>query len=195
MQILGLSDSTPKPENRFKSLLWPSIRNEIDLDTVTTQGFWICFIVAVISLGLAILSGSSLIIVITCFESAFYILAGMGVRMRSRVAAVAVFTSYLLSGFVLMKYTNQGISIVRLIVLALLLANVRGIWLSASWTAVEGDVAPVRLNETWRDKLADQWPAALWPRLRILFYVLAVLEICGLLVALFPIAQGGGPEV
>jgi hypothetical protein len=57
MQMLGLADSTPKPDNRLKSLLWPTIRTRVDLDTVTTQGFWICAMVGSVTLALYLLSG------------------------------------------------------------------------------------------------------------------------------------------
>jgi hypothetical protein len=58
MQALGLSDSTPCAESRWRALLWPTIRNEVDFDYVTTQGLWICFIVAAPTLALSPFSGS-----------------------------------------------------------------------------------------------------------------------------------------
>ncbi len=80
---------------------------------------------------------------------------------------------------------------VRIIFLALLLANVRGIWLSASWKRDESEPPLVRLNETWRDKLADQLPQRLWPNARPLFFVLAAIEMLLLALALFPIFPAG----
>ena len=38
MKTLGLSPSTPKLESRWKNLIWPTIRNEVDVDTVRRQG-------------------------------------------------------------------------------------------------------------------------------------------------------------
>jgi hypothetical protein len=58
MQILGLADSTPKTDNRLKALLWPTIRTRVDLDTVTTQGFWICALVGGVTLAVAFLAGN-----------------------------------------------------------------------------------------------------------------------------------------
>ena len=49
MQTLGLSDSTPRTESRLKSLFWPTIKNQWDLDYVTNQGFWICVLVGSIT--------------------------------------------------------------------------------------------------------------------------------------------------
>ncbi len=177
MQILGLADSTPKTDNRLKALLWPTIRTRVDLDTVTTQGFWICVLVGTVSLLVAFATGNAAIIIVAAFGSAFYVLAGIGVRMQSRVAAIGAFAMYLLDTVAMQMQPGQGFSIMRLVFLALLLANVRGIWLSASFQPAESDPPPVRLNETWRDKLADQWPAAIWPWGRYVFYVLAGLVL------------------
>src|ERR1700732_4864042 len=102
MQILGLSDSPPRTESRLKTLFWPTIRNDVDLDTVTTQGFWICFIVAAFTLGVGLFAGFTFIGVVCCFEGAFYFLAGIGVRMRSRFAAATALAAYFMGGVVLM---------------------------------------------------------------------------------------------
>lgn len=181
MQTLGISDSTPRTESRWRSLLWPTIRNEIDLDYVTTQGLWICFIVAAITTALSPFTGS---LFLGLFEAGFYFLAGIGVRQRSRVAAVTAFSSYFLGTLVLQRYTGNGFGVLRIIFLALLFANIRGNWLSARWVADPDSVSPERLNQTLGDKLSDQLPVFLWPKIRYLFFVLAALEIGLLLVAL-----------
>lgn len=49
MQRLGLSDSTPRTEGRFKSLLWPTLHNEGDVDYAGQQCFWVCAVVAAFS--------------------------------------------------------------------------------------------------------------------------------------------------
>lgn len=188
MQQLGLTSSTVHTDNRLKSLFWPTIRTRVDLDTVTTQGFWICALVGVVTLAVAMATGNPLAIGFCALDSIFYILAGFGVRMQSRIAAVGAFAAYLLSAMVLQVQTHQGFSIVRLIFLALLLANVRGIWMAASWQPSEEDPAPMKLNANWRDKLADQWPAAIWPWGRFVFYVLAAVEIGLLLLSWISLA-------
>ena len=93
MQTLGLSDSTPRQESRLKSLFWPTIQNEGDVDYLTQQGFWICFIVALITLVTEFISGNLLA---GSFEFIFYFLSGIGIRERSRFAAVSAFSAYLL---------------------------------------------------------------------------------------------------
>lgn len=183
MQTLGLSDSTPRTESRWRALLWPTIRNEGDFDYITTQGLWICFIVAVVSVVFEAIAGSPLA---GTFEGTFFFFAGIGVRQRSRVAASAAFSSYLLSALVAQRFTGNGFGIVPIIFLALLFANIRGNWLSARWASVQlAETGSTRLNETLGDKIADQLPTWLWPKVRIGFYVIAGLEIALLLLALF----------
>jgi hypothetical protein len=183
MQTLGLSDSTPRTESRLKSLFWPTIRNEGDVDYLTQQGFWICFLVALFTLVTNVISGS---VLGGLFESVFFFLGGVGIRERSRFAAFSVFGAYLLSAFVLQRYTGQGFGIVRIIFLALLLANIRGMLLSGRWPKTDSsDAKLLRLNETLGDKLSDTLPSFLWPKRRIILYVFAVIELALLVAGLF----------
>ena len=95
MQILGLSDSTAKPEgSRVKALLWPTIRHEYDADYICQQGFWVCVVIALITFGSSLFTGS---VVISLIFAVYYFLGGIGVRQCSRFAAVAVFVNYVLS--------------------------------------------------------------------------------------------------
>ena len=196
MQTLGLSDTTPRTETRFKNLFWPTIRNEVDLESVTTQGFWVCFAVSVFTLlfGLTY-AGFSIGLLL---DFAFFFLGGIGVRRSSRFAAISVFAVYLLStlmlltGFVTvilsaMMSIAGGFLLLRLLFLALLLANVRGIWVSAGWPKAEAGSVPVIQDRSWGDKLSDSLPAFLWPKVRIVFYVFAGLELA-LVVYLFAAA-------
>ena len=116
----------PRTESRWRALLWPSIRNDGDFDYITAQGFWICFIVAALTLSISAFNGS---LVLGAFEAAFLFLAGVGIRQRGRVAAIAAFCSYFLSALVLQRYTGNGCGIIRVIFLLLLFANIRGNWL------------------------------------------------------------------
>jgi hypothetical protein len=180
MQTLGLSDSTPRTESRWRALFWPTIRNEGDFDYVTAQGFWICLIVAAVTLAASPSDGAP---GFGAFEAMFFFLAGLGVRQRSRVAAATAFSAYLLDALVLQRYTGNGFGIVRIIFLALLFANIRGNWLSARWAKEQG-APPLRLNQTLSDKLSDQLPILLWPKVRVLFYILAGIEIALLFLSL-----------
>jgi hypothetical protein len=183
MQTLGLADSTPRTESRWRALFWPTIRNEGDFDYITQQGFWICFFVAALTFVLSVFTGS---ILSGAFEGVFFFLAGVGVRQRSRVAGISAFAAYLLGGLVLQRYTGNGFGIMRIIFLALLFANLRGNWLSARWEKESNvSIAPIRLNQTIGDKLSDRLPTLVWPKARFVFYVLAGLEIAVLMVSLF----------
>ena len=154
----------------------------MDFDYVTEQGFWICFIVAVLTFGLSAFAGS---ILVGSFEGLFFFLAGVGVRQRSRVAALAAFSAYLLSGLVLQRYTGNGFGVARIIALALLLANVRASWMTARWESEsEPALLPPGPLQTIGDKISDQLPAFLWPKTRFVFYLLAAVEISLLLLSL-----------
>ena len=166
MQTLGLSDSAPRTESRLKSLFWPSIQSANDLDYLGAQGYWVCAIVAVLSFVILAFAGQSLIGV---FVLLFYYLSGVGVRERSRYAAACVFIVYV--GDTLFT----GPSIVRVLLAALLLSNLRATWIAAQWKSdSEEAVLPPRWDDTWTDKFADKLPMWLWPKVRILYYILSV---------------------
>lgn len=150
---------------------------------------WICYLTGAITVVVSAVGGSP---ILGAIEGLFYFLAGVGVRERSRFAGIAAFLCYGLSGIVLQKYTGRGFSVVRVIFLALLFANIRGNWLAARWqSAEETEYAPMRLDKTFADKLADQLPTWLWPKARIVFYILAGLEFAALLLALVAPLPGG----
>lgn len=163
METLGLSDSTPRSESRLKSLFWPSIATASDVDYLGAQGYWICLLVAVVSFiflamtGQAITGGAILL---------FYYFGGVGVRERSRYAAAVVFAMYALDTLV------GGVGVVRIMIGALLLSNLRATWIAATWKPDSDEAAlPPRLNETWSDKLADRFPMWIWPKARIAYYI------------------------
>ena len=81
MQTLGLSESTPRTENRLKSLFWPSISTGNDVDYLGTQGYWVCTVVAVGSFVFALVADQPITAVVALL---FYYLGGVGVRERSR---------------------------------------------------------------------------------------------------------------
>lgn len=182
MQTLGLSDSTPRTETRVKSLFWPSIHNEADVDYVSRQGLWLCCWVAAVTLIFEAISGSPFA---ALFEASFYFLGGLGVRQRSRFAAVSVFLAYVLSAFAMQRLSGNGFSVLRIFGQALLLANVRATWLSALWRRTATEPPPVPMNETLADKVSDRLPIFLWPKIRWVFYVMAVVEIGLILLLVF----------
>jgi hypothetical protein len=183
VQTLGLSESTPRTESRLKSLFWPTIKNQWDLDYVTNQGFWICVLVGSITFAFGLIATGGIFGLV---DFAFYLLAGCGVRRRSRAAALIAFFIYAFSGLALQIRTGQGFGIMWLIFVAILLANVRGIWLSAAWpeSTLPGSM-------TLLDRVSDQLPAILWPRMAWLFYILAALEVVGLVMLFITAGRPG----
>lgn len=181
MQTLGLSDSTPRTENRLKSLFWPTIRNDNDVDYLTQQGFWLCFVMGVFTIVLGTIQGQ---VSDAALQGIFLVLAGIGMRERSRAAAISAFAAYLLETLVLQKYVGQGFGMIRIFALALLLANVRGIFLCARWAGNPDEVPLPRLTETLVDKLVNVLPRAVWPWMRYVFFIFALVEIGFLIFAL-----------
>jgi len=177
METLGLSDSTQRSDGRLKSLLWPSIQTGSDVDYLGAQGYWVCTLVAVISFGFFLIGGQP---VTGSAIFLFYYLGGVGVRERDRYAAAVVFVMYLLDTLI-----SPGV--LRILFSALLLSNLRATWIAASWKPwSEEAILPPRLNETFMDKLADQFPQWLWPKFRIVYYIFSagfLLLVCfGLMV-------------
>ena len=167
MQTLGLSDSTIRSESRLRSLFWPSIQSGADVDYLAVQGFWVCTIVGMISLATLCFAGQPItgILVFLIFH-----LGGVGVREHNPFAAVVMLAYYGLDWL-----AAPGFSVVRIILTALLLSNVRATWIAGGWKAdSEEAVLPPRLAETFFDKLADTWPAFIWPKVKVLYYILSL---------------------
>lgn len=179
MQTLGLSDSTTRSESRLKSLFWPSIQSGADVDYLAVQGFWVCTMVGVISLLTLSFAGQPItgILVFLVFH-----LGGVGVREHNPFAAVVMLAYYLLDWL-----TASGFSVVRTIITALLLSNVRATWIAGGWKPDSEEAAlPPRCAETFVDKLADKWPEFIWPKVKVLYYIFAVgllaVFVAGLIV-------------
>ncbi|MGA2005237.1 MAG: hypothetical protein ABSG70_17760, partial [Terriglobales bacterium] len=91
MQTLGISDSTSRSESRLKSLFWPSIESGVDVDYLALQGYWVCTVVASLSLAILFAAHQPIIGIVTFL---FFYLGGVGVREHSRFAATVVFIFY-----------------------------------------------------------------------------------------------------
>ena len=174
MQTLGVSDTTPRSESRLKSLFWPSVESASDVDSLGSQGYWVCAIVAVFSLVVLVLAHQVLYGVCVFL---FYFFGGVGVRERSRFAAIVVFVMFALDTVL------GGAGVLRILLAALLLSNVRAIWIASGWKSDSEQAAPPpRFSDTWSDKFADQLPPFLWPKIRILYYIysLALFAFIGI---------------
>src|SRR5579864_7011218 len=187
MQTLGLSDSTPRTEGRLKSLFWPSIQSGADVDYLAVQGFWVCTIVGLMSFAFLFLSRQPIVAILVFL---LFHLGGVGVREHSPFAAAIVLVYYVvdfLASFVLLLFNSPGISVVKVIIIALLFSNLRATWIASGWKPDSEEAAlPPRMGDTFFDKFADKWPAFLWPKVKIVYYIYSfgflVLTVAGLII-------------
>lgn len=174
METLGLSGPPVRNENIFKRIFWPSA-DSVDADMLGQQGFWICLLLALLTVVTAAFRSH---IILGVLFGLFYVLGGIGVREHDVVAAISVATVYLLNAVGAVLMTRQFPGWLVLFVILILASNVRGCWIASKWLrSGDPDLIPMRMNENWRDKLVDQMPAHLWPRIRAGFYVLAILVL------------------
>src|SRR5258708_4855477 len=187
MQTLGLFDSTTRSESRLKSLFWPSIESGADVDYLAVQGFWVCTIVGAISFVFLVFAGQP----INGFL--FFLLfhfGGVGVREHNPFAAGGILAYYLIDfsvAFVLLLLNSPGILVVRIIITALLLSNLRPAWVAGNWKPESEEAAlPPRLGAPFGDKFADKWPAFVWPKIKVVYYIFSVgylaVIVAGLIV-------------
>ncbi len=162
MQTLGVSDSTPQSDSRLKNIFWPTIRSGTDVDTLGSQGFWICVAIALVSLVSNTLMGHP---IAGLFLLVYFYLGGVGVREHNCYAAVAVFVMWI---------ANFAFSpgILAFFCAVVLLSVLRATFIASFWERKQGATEmPTRFNDTWKDKFADQWPAKMWPKIRTVYYV------------------------
>ena len=180
MQNLGLSDSTPHTQGRLKSLAWPSIESDYDVEYLTRQGFLICFSIAALSLLQMISLGP-----LAMFAVVFYYLAGVGIRVKSQFAAISVFVVYLFEFVVSFASSSVGpMLVVRLIVVGLLGANIRATYLASQWAETRTEPPPVPTGGTFFDNFGDVWPHKIWPIGRYVYYVLVGIMSLGIVAVL-----------
>ena len=185
MQTLGLAESTPRSESRLKSLFWPSIQSGADVDYLGAQGYWLCTAFAIIGFVFSAATGN---VIAGVLSFLLYYLSGVGIRERSRYAAAIAFA------FSLGELLTSP-SVLKVVFAALLLSNLRAAWIASSWKPESEEAAlPPRLGETLADKFADRLPSWLWPKVRIVYYILsacfAALFIIGLAMT---ISRGARP--
>ena len=187
MQTLGLSSKPQPTDNLFKRLFWPLIESQYDVDLLGQQGFWVCTIVAVVSLAIMVVLGRP---IIRLFSALVFFLGGCGVRQRSVAAAAMVFALYLINWISGIVIGTVGNPLVPLVILMLLFANVRATVMSRHWMAQPTETGdqefPERSIQTITDKFANSLPARLWPRSRYVFFplagVLLLLTVFGLVM-------------
>jgi len=184
MQTLGLSGESKRSDGWLKSIFWPAVENAWDVDYLGQQGFWICVVIAAIQLFLGAIAGNPIVLVTDAAEALIFLIGAMGVREASWPAAAMLFGLY--SVGILFQVAMGGLpGPLSIFFAAVLLSNVRAAFLASQWKPTgEDEDRPTRFNETFRDKLVDQWPAKAWPVLQAPFFgvagVLLLLSLVGL---------------
>ena len=175
MQTLGISDSTPRSESRLKSLFWPSIESGADVEYLAVQGYWVCTVVAALSLAFLFVAHQPMLGIVVFL---FFHLGGVGVREYSGFAATIVFIFYFIDTLALsfkLLVGSPGMIVLRVIITCLLLSNLRATWISTHWqSGSEESAMPLRLHDTLWDKFANRWPSWLWPKMRVVYYIFSV---------------------
>jgi len=175
MQTLGVANQTPQSDSRIKNIFWPMIRSGTDVDTLGSQGYWICVIVAVIAIAETFLANYGIVGILLAL---YFYLGAVGVRQHSLYAAASVFAMSLLN-----FAASPGI--LGFFICVVLLATVRATWIASFWEKREGITEmPPRFNETWSDKFADKFPAWFWPKIRIVYYIYSALFLAFLTLGL-----------
>lgn len=188
METLGLSGPPVRNESIFRRIFWPSSES-VDADMLGQQGFWICLLLALLTV---ITAAFQRHIILGVLFALFYFLGGIGVREHDVVAAISVATVYLLNAVGAVLMTRQFPGWLVLFVILILVSNVRGCWIASKWLhAGDPDLAPLRMKENWRDRLVDQMPARVWPRMRTVFYVLVFLVLMATLAGTIVVAVRG----
>lgn len=119
-------------------------------------------------------------------------LGGSGVREHNPFAAAIVLFYFLadfLASAVFLFVNSPGIGVLRVIIMALLLSNLRATWIAGGWKPDSEEAAlPPRMGETFADKFSDLWPSFIWPKGKaaLLHYIFSfgylALTVAGLLV-------------
>ncbi len=86
---------------------------------------------------------------------------------------------------------SPGMILLRVILTALLLSNLRATWIAANWKPGADDAAmPMRLSDTLTDKFANDWPTWIWPKLKLVYYILSIGWLLLVGLVLMAIALG-----
>jgi hypothetical protein len=168
---------------RLKNLLWPDVASNADVDYLTTQGFWICFLVALEELAVGAAYGNPTRLV----SAIFFYFGANGIRLRSRIAAVGLFVVYALGMIPVgvlwsVYFSSVWGTAVRSLLGLLLLANLHAIWIAAKW--------PVRPPLDTSNKLSGRLPGIVWPKTRYLFFVWVALRILAFVYAVYAAGRG-----
>jgi hypothetical protein len=191
MGFLGLDQTEVKDENFFQRMFWPG-DHPSDTDALGQRGFWICLAVAVLSLVMLTLRGQWIIGLLVFL---FYLLGGIGVREHSQAAAVLVTAAYLMDCASSIFVMGAPPGALQIIVLLMLAGNIRATYIADKWAKQGGaEAMPERRDDTFADKLVDKMPAAVWPKAKVPFFMIAGLYMLMTILGIVMIASGLAPH-
>ena len=158
-----------------------------DVDYLAVQGFWVCTFVGGMSFVFLALARQPMIGILVFLLFHF---GGIGVREHNPFAAAIILVYYVvdfLASILFLFASSPGIGVLKLIITALLLSNLRATWIAAGWKPDSEEAAlPPRFGETFFDKFVDRWPAFIWPKVKVLYYIFSfgylALTVAGLIV-------------
>lgn len=119
MEILGLSDSTPKPTSRARELFWPNLSSEPNSQSACETASYACFFIAGLTTLFALATSK-----LGLIDAALFLIIGFGLRKMWRTAALAGFILYLIEqGLVLAQGQFPGV--LTILIAVILLNGVR----------------------------------------------------------------------
>jgi hypothetical protein len=120
----------------------------------------------------------------------------VGVREHNPFAAAVTLVYYLvdfLASIIFVFLNSPGIGVVKVIVIALLFSNLRATWIAVAWKPDSEEAAlPPRLGETFFDKFSDKWPAFIWPKIKVVYYIFSLGYLALVVAGLIVMALRGG---
>jgi hypothetical protein len=175
---------------------WPMVDDIDDVDRVSLLGYRVCITYAVwqlvVSAQVIWLSSDQdsrfAAYLVTPVMLIFYFLGANAVR-RSSVPAAGFLA---LTAFVvpLVTYTERkSFNALEIVVFVVFLIVLRGTWLTSKWlsthTADDVEAGPLRISNLLPFQIrtgvgrlmVDVWPAVVWPRFQIIFWIAGVLML------------------
>lgn len=175
LQTLVLSGESKRSDGWLKSIFWPTVENAWDVNYLGQQGMLICVIIAIFRALVGLLCGDPVLLVTYLAMALVFLVGGVGVREANWPAAAMVFALFFCDILYALALSRLP-GVVSILFAGVLLSNVRAAFLASEWRpAREDEDRPTRFNESFWDKVVDQWPAKVWPVLQVPFFALAAL--------------------
>ena len=120
MEVLGLSESTPKPTSRLKDLFWPDLRTMPSTESACRGAAIACFVIAGLTSIVALFTAPTALV-----DAGLFLVIGLGLLKRSRTAAVAGLALYILEQIVSLVQVGRFPGVITVLISAILLSGVR----------------------------------------------------------------------